>query len=160
MARELNRDLFGTRPAADQPASTPTDQQRAVSLHVESLSKKLKELDARLETTNIKMEDMTKQNKQRFERVQGHFQSHGEMVKNGFMDIHHKVAQIISRVNERKVADGVVKEMVDRHTSVVQSFEVRLNQLQRVLSEQEMQLMNARSELKMALQELTRLKKL
>ena len=160
MARELNRELFGQRAGEAPGAAQNVDQQRQLSLHVEALSKKLKEFDARLETTHIKMEDMTKQNKQRFERVQGHFQSQAEMVKNGFMDIHHKVAQVISRVNERKVADGVVKEMVDRHTSLVQSFEVRLNQLQRVISEQEMQLMNARAELKEALRELTRLKKL
>ena len=165
MARELNRDLFGARPAAPETtaqaqATIAAEQQRALFLHVEAMSKKLREYDARLETTNIKLEDVTKQTKQRFERVQGHFKSQDEMIKHGFMDCHHKVAQVISRVNERKVADNVVKDMVERHTSIVQSFEVRLNQLQRVISDQEMQLMSARAELKDALQTLTRLKKL
>jgi hypothetical protein len=63
-------------------------------------------------------------------------------------------------VNERKVSEGVVKEMVERQSSLIQTFEVRMQQLQRVISEQELQLMNARSELKEALQELSRLKKL
>ena len=162
MARELNRDLFVPRPAPERAttADAAAEQQRALHLHVEALAKKLKEYDARFETTNIKLDDLTKQTKQRFERVQGHFKSQDEMIKHGFMDCHHKVAQVISRVNERKVADNVVKEMVERHTSIVQSFEVRLNQLQRVISEQEMQLMSARGELKDALQTLSRLKKL
>lgn len=171
MARELNRELFGNRnPREQESGLTPApagsiqyarvDDLRALHLHLEALTKRIKDFESRVETTHIKVEDMTKQNKQRFERVQGHFQNQSEMVKNGFHEFNSKIAQVVSRVNERKVNDNIIKEMVDRHTQLVQSFEVRLNQLSRVISEQEMQLMNARSELKEALQELSRLKKL
>ncbi|NJL26069.1 MAG: hypothetical protein HC902_13485 [Calothrix sp. SM1_5_4] len=175
MARELNRDLFGSRPAQDAESSSSVSQGAAASssvayakaedvrvlhLHMEAISKRLKEFESRLETMHTKTEDMLKQNRQRFERVQGHFQNQSELIKNGFLDFNSKMAQVISRVNERKVSDGIVKEMVERHTQVVQGFEVRLQQLQRVISEQELQLLNARSELKDALHELSRLKKL
>lgn len=169
MARELNRELFGNRtqdtresgPATPSapPAYAKVDDVRMLSLHIEALNKRMKEFESRLETMHTKLEDMLKVNKQRFERVQGHFQNQGEVVKNAFSDINTKIAQVASRVNERKVADGVVKEMVDRSTQVVQGFEIRLQQLQRVISEQELQLTNARAQLKDALQELTRLKK-
>lgn len=164
MARELSRELFGNRrppemEAGPQTTSPKTDEVRVLHLHIESLNKRLKEFESRVETMHTKVDEMSRQNKQRFERVQGHFQNQSEMVKSGFSDFNNKIAQVVSRVNERKVNDGVIKEMVDRHTQVVQAFEVRLNQLTRVISEQEMQLMNARQELKEALQELSRLKK-
>lgn len=171
MARELNRDLFATRPQVNQETGpgngaprpetfAKADDVRMLHLHIESMNKRMKEFESRLETLHTKVEDMLKINKQRFERVQGHFQNQSELVKNAFADMHGKMAQVVSRVNERKVSDGVVKDMVDRSTQVVQGFEVRLQQLQRVISEQELQLTNARSQLKDALQELGRLKKL
>jgi hypothetical protein len=169
MARELNRELFGglaSRESAESPNASPqpvyakADEIRVLHLHIENLSKRMKEFESRVEVLTTRVEDMVTQNKQRFERVQGHFQRSSEMMQSGFADVNAKMAQVVSRVNERKVADGVVKEMVERQASLVQTFEVRMNQLQRVISEQEMQLMNARSELKDALGELSRLKKL
>lgn len=167
MARELNRELFGGGPRteeAPQQGSTPAfakaDEVRVLHLHLEALSKRMKEFESRTEVMTTKVEDVVKQNKQRFERVQGHFQRQSEMVQNGFNDINAKIAQVVSRVNERKVSENAIKEMVDRHAQVVQSFEVRMQQLQRVIGEQELQLMNARNELKEALHELARLKKL
>lgn len=133
---------------------------RILFLHIENLNKRLKELEARMESNTAKVDEVTAQNKTRFERVQGHFQRQTELLKNGFADVHAKIAQVVSRVNERRVEEGVVKEMVERHAQVVQAFEVRLGQLQRVLSEQELQLMSARSELKEAMHEIARMKRL
>lgn len=168
MARELNRELFGATRANETTASDGTrevsyakaDEVRVLHLHIETMSKRLKEFESRLETMYTKTEELSKTNKQRFERVQGHFQSQNERIQSGFNDVNSKIAQVVSRVNERKVSEGVVKEMVERQASLIQTFEVRMQQLQRVISEQELQLMNARSELKEALQELSRLKKL
>lgn len=172
MARELNRELFGglgNRESAERDSNAAqapqtvyakADDVRVLHLHIENLSKRMKDFESRVEVLTTKVDDMVGQNKQRFERVQGHFQRQTEMVQGGFKDVNAKMAQVVSKVNERKVSDGVIKEMVERQASLVQSFEVRMNQLQRVISEQEMQLMNARSELKESLQELARLKKL
>ncbi|MGE0525796.1 MAG: hypothetical protein AB7G93_17800 [Bdellovibrionales bacterium] len=168
MARELNRDLFGNRPAAEgdaqgipaTPAYAKADDVRAAYLHIEAISRRIKEFESRVETMHTKVEDLAAQNRQRFERVQGAFQRQNESIQNGFGDMNSKIAAVVSRVNERKVAEGMIKEMVDRHAAVVQTFEVRMQQLQRVISEQELTLMNARSELREALQELARLKKL
>lgn len=169
MARELNRELFGNHQTREMAAGEGTagatsyaksDEVRVLHLHIENLNKRLKEFESRLETMFTKTEELNKTNKQRFERVQGHFQSQNERLQSGFNDVNQKIAQVVSRVNERKVSEGVVKEMVERQSSLIQTFEVRMQQLQRVISEQELQLMNARSELKEALQELSRLKKL
>lgn len=166
MARELNRELFANRnyveadatPGAAPPAVRP-EEMRALTLHVESLSKRMKDFESRVETMHTKVEDMVTQNKQRFERVQGHFQRQTEMLQSAMGDVHNKIAQVVSRLNERRLSEGVVKEMVDRHSQVVQTFETRLQQFQKVMSDQELQLMHARSELKEALHELSKLKK-
>jgi chromosome segregation ATPase len=167
MARELNPELFGGKPITDEthqqaavPAFAKADEVRVLHLHVEALSKRMKEFESRTELMTTKVDDVVKQNKQRFERVQGHFQRQNELVQNGFNDMNAKLAQVVSRVNERKVSENAIKEMVDRHAQLVQSFELRMQQLQRVISEQELQLMNARNELRDALHELARLKKM
>src|SRR5438874_510323 len=115
MARELNRQLFGNRAGRESetgPAPVTTaalnpaafakaDEVRVLHLHIENLNKRLKDFESRVETMQTKSDDMLKQNKQRFERVQGHFQNQSELIKTGFSDIHAKVAQVVSRVNER-----------------------------------------------------------
>jgi chromosome segregation ATPase len=166
MARELNNDLFGAKPikptentTSQAPNYAKTEEVRALYLQVELFSRKIKEFESRVETMHTKVEDVVSQNRSRFERVQSHFKNQGEMLQNALSDVHQKIAQVVSRMNERKLSEGVVKEMVDRHTNVVQAFEARLQQMQKVMSEQELQLMHARSELKQALHELSRLKR-
>jgi hypothetical protein len=167
MARELNIDLLNSlkgseNPGDAQPAKTAyakADEVRVMHLHVEALNKRLKEFESRLEIMTSKVDEMTAQNKVRFERVQGHFQRQTELLTNGMADMHSKLAQVVSRVNERRVEDNVVKEMVERHAHVVTAFEARMQQLQRVISEQELQLLGARAELREAIREIARLKK-
>lgn len=166
MARELNRELFGSgkettgeMSGTQTPAYAKADEVRVLHLHIESVSRRMKEFESRVEVMHTKVEELTTQSRARFERVQSHFKGQTEMLQNALSDVHGKIAQVVSRMNERKLSENVVKEMVDRHTNVVQTFEVRLQQMQKVMSEQEMQLMHARSELKQALHELARLKK-
>lgn len=168
MARELNRELFGqaalreTAPE-EKPAQVvyaKADEVRKLNLQYEALTKRINDFESRVETMTTKVDDVVATNKQRFERVQGHFKNQNEQIKSGFADMNGKIAQVVSKVNERKVSEGMIKEMVERHSHLVQTFEVRMQQLQRIISEQELQLMNARNELKEALQELSRLKKL
>lgn len=166
MARELNRELFGQRlnnepegPSNPPPAFAKAEEVRVLHLHIESISKRMKDFESRVETMHTKVEEVVSQNRQRFERIQGHFQRQTEMLQSGLGDVHNKIAQVVSRLNERKLSEGVVKEMVDRHGQVVQAFETRLQQFQKVMSDQELQLMHARSELKQALLELARLRK-
>jgi hypothetical protein len=166
MARELNRDLFGGRNFQDPdtaistpPGTAKAEDVRILYTHLDAFNKRMKEFESRVETMHTKVEEVISQNRQRFERVQGHFQRQTEMLQSALGDVHNKIAQVVSRLNERKISEGVVKEMVDRHGQVVQAFESRLQQFQKVMSDQELQLMHARSELKQALHELARLKK-
>ncbi len=167
MARELNRELFGSlvQPATDAGTAGPgtgyakVEDLRQMHLHIETIARRLKEFESRVETMHTKVEEMTTQNRTRFERVQNHFKAQTEVLQNSMGDVHNKIAQVVSRMNERKLNENMIKEMVDRHGQVVQSFETRLQQFQKVVSDQELQLMHARSELKETMLELARLRK-
>lgn len=174
MPRELNRELFGNlSQAKEQPGNGESGWQRngvpqnvsmeefkILSFHVDNLNRKLKEMESKVETLASRLSESMSSSKLRFERVQGHFQRQGEMIQTNFRDVSSKVAQLTSRVNERKLAETSMKEMVDRHQQMVQTFEARLTQVQKVISEQELQLMNSRAELKDCMKELARLKRL
>lgn len=167
MSRELNRDLFMEKLKENLEASVPSpptfakaEDARLLSLHIETLQKRMKEFESRLEQSNTRMEELIVGNKQRFERVQGHFHRQTEMLQAGFQDCNEKIAHMASRVNERRIAENAVKELVERHGQVVQAFEVRIQQMQKLISEQEMQLMAARAEIREAVKEIARIKKL
>jgi chromosome segregation ATPase len=167
MARELNRDLFMDKLKDELEASVPpppmyakVEEVKHVSLHVEYTQRRVKELESRIEQLTTKVDEMLGGNKQRFERIQGHFNRQTEMVQTGFHDLNTKVANLASRLNERRVSENQMKELVERHQQMVQTFEVRMQQMQKVMSEQEFQLMGARAEIKEAVREISRLKKL
>jgi chromosome segregation ATPase len=168
MSRELNRDIFGELNSTQRPAQRPhaesapavsAEDLKIMSYQVESLSKKLKEFESKFEVLGSRWDEIAASTKLRFERIQSHFQRQGEAIQSNFREVHSKVAQMGTKLNEKRMSEASIKEMVERHSSVVQSFEVRLNQMQKVLSEQELQLLNSRAELKDAQKELARLKK-
>ncbi len=170
MTRELNRDLFPSdlkksltegahKSSEESEASVSKEDLRVLSYQIETLWHKVKDLEPRVEKNQNRLQELSSSSKLRFERVQSHFQRQGEMIQGQFGDMHAKVAQLMSKVNESRLAEGRIQEMVDRHQQVVQSFEARLQQMKKLMTEQELQLSASRSELKEALKEITRLKK-
>lgn len=166
MSRELNRDLFPSEKkpsqieAQGEEAAASKEDLRVLSYQIETLWKKVKEMDPRLERTQTRVQELSSSCKLRFERVQSHLQRQAEGTQGQFGDMHAKVAQLLSKVNETRLAENRIQEIVDRHQQVVQSFEARLQQLKKIVSEQELQLSASRSELKDALKEISRLKRL
>jgi hypothetical protein len=177
MSRELNRDIFGefTPPSLSTPAKNdawsketlPPRQEpakvedaRLVGHHVETLKRRMKDYEYKLDALNSKMTELMSATKARIERIAAATHRAEEFSKMGFQELNSKFASISGRVSERRVHDTKVEEMVDRHAQVLNQFEVRLNQLQKIIGEQEMQLMNSRSALQEALREIARLKKL
>lgn len=166
MTRELNRDLFPSEvkkdssKVGDEGESFVSKEDLSVlKFQIENLWHKVKDLEPKVEKTQTRVQELTSSSKLRFERVQSHFQRQGELVQGQFSDMHAKVAQLLSKVNESRLAESRIQEMVDRHQQVVQSFEARLQQLKKIVTEQELQLSASRSELKEALKEISRLKK-
>lgn len=170
MSRELNPELFPELVRSEPRSPMPSVQVEAANLKTEDwrllvgqfelLKRKFKEYEARLETTNTRLTDFVNATKAKYERLAGMTQRLEEMAKSSLQDLAAKQSQLMSRVNERKLSDNKVEELVDRHNQLVQNFELRLAQMQKVLGEQEMQLMASRAELKEAQREFARMKRL
>lgn len=170
MSRELNPELFPDLPKpisanpeskGGAPLMTGRDEEWKLLLNqVDFLRRKFKEFESRLELTTSRLNEFANASKLKFERVTGITQRLDEMVKGSLLDMNNKQSQLISKVNERKVGDAKIQELVDRHNQLVQNFELRLSQMQKLISEQEMQLMSSRAELKEAQREIARMKRL
>lgn len=169
MSRELNPDLFPevNRPALKPERETDTtvapvrsEDWRLLVAQVDQLKRKFKEQEAKLELLGSRVTEVAGASKVKFERLAGVSQRIDEMVRTGMQDLATKQSQMMGRLNERKVGDAKIQELVDRHNQLVQSFEARLVQMQKLISEQEMQLMSSRAELKEAQREIARLKRL
>lgn len=168
MPRELNPELFGSpKPATEPVAVSPSQPKwlkeedgKVLALRLEALRKKVKELEAALETQNGRQKDVQEGLKGRFDRIQQHMQRQDSQIQANSQDVHNKLAKIVSRLNERLTSDSKIEELMDRQQQVIQSFELRLSQMQKIINEQELMLAAARSELKEAQREITRLKRL
>lgn len=75
-------------------------------------------------------------------------------------EMNAKIHHLTQRSMERQNIDLKVQEMIDRHNSVVKTFEVRLNQLQKLLAEKEAQYRAVQASLSEAKMEIMRLKRL
>ncbi len=160
------RDLSqASHPSRDQlredvGASVRPEDQRLVNHHLETLKRRMKDYEYKLDGINSRMTEMMSATKARIERIAAATHRVEEFSKMGFQEVNSKYAAVSSRVAERKIHDTKVEEMVDRHAQVLNQFEVRLNQMQKIIHEQEMQLINSRSALQEALREIARLKKI
>lgn len=176
MARELQPDIFGDlRPAdmasepsmalrlpwssGERPAPMPQtpsfmreEDWRTLVGQVDQLKKRMSEVESSQMQVQNRQNELIQATKVRIERVMGSCQRMDEVVKSFTTELADKMSAMQLRLNERKLADHKVQELVDRHTSMIQTYEVRLSALQKLLSEQEMLLMNARA----ALQEFRR----
>ncbi len=179
MSREINKELFGVQGVAstfdDRRASTERRPQAPVSSldvgfevreedwrllthQVEQLRRRNKELEAKIESNNSRMDDLLKAAKTRIDRVGAATQRLEEMSKIKFQEVTAKISTLAGKVTERKVTDTKIEQMVARYNQSLQSFELRTQQLQKLISEQEMQIHNYKSALNEAQREMALLK--
>lgn len=178
MSREINKDLFGIRetPAFEgrrTPGGSPSPSQmspmdvgfevreedwRILINQVEQLKRRNKELEAKIETNTSRMDDLLRAAKTRIDRVGAATQRLEEMSKMKFQEMTAKLSTLAGKVTERKVADTKIEQMVSRYNQSLQGFELRTQQLQKLISEQEMQIHNYKSALNEAQREIARLK--
>lgn len=186
MGRELNKDLFESSdmsaasnavsanskvpspphfPGWASPAPEPVphflreEDWKLMQTQVEELKRRSKDQDETLESTNRKLNELATASKVRIERLSAATMRLEEYVKSSMQELNAKLATVMSKVNERKLSENQIQELIDRHTHIVRNFEVRLNQLQKVVSDQEMQIMNSREAVQEAQREMARMKR-
>ena len=175
MSRELNRELFPDLLPPERSAALP-HKQREVQVEslapvlkedwqilvaqISVLKKRLKDLESRHETFQNRVSEWTKATKSRFERFNSAGSRMEQFLKGTIQEINEKFAQLTSRVAERRLQDNKIQQMMDRHNQVLQGYETRLTQIQKLVHEQEIQLMGAKGTLEEARREIARLKRL
>ncbi|MCB0414793.1 MAG: hypothetical protein KDD50_10695 [Bdellovibrionales bacterium] len=95
----------------------------------------------------------------RFERIKSALMTMDKQYKNSLHDVYQKLAELNSKVIHRKMNEDKIEQMLNRHNSVIQGFEHKVNTMQKLIAEQEMQLAHSRASLKDAIRYIEKLKR-
>jgi hypothetical protein len=179
--RHLNPALFGDQPVLSDPASVmdprspassvmgtlpdlpnranpyPPVDFRALEGQVKMMRSAILQLEKRTETIAFKMEELARSVHGRLERFGQTLTSFSEAQNKNAAESAQRFANVVAKVNERKVTDMKIQDMMDRHNTIVRNFENRLTSLQRLVNEQEMSLHNAQAALEESRAEIARL---
>ncbi len=140
MQREINPQLFHqpNNEAGQSGALTPTSKliPQRIESDLKELSAQVHQLRMQNQMLERKVEQLTLQNQ----------------------DLSTKHAIVASKVNERKVADTKIHDLIDRHNTLIMNFENRMTHMSRIINEQEMKLYNATATLEEARREISRLR--
>ncbi|MCM2281918.1 MAG: hypothetical protein NDI61_08750 [Bdellovibrionaceae bacterium] len=180
MQRELNPSLFGAKSASEKSSTStgPMDpafpSQTSMGLRVPGpVAPEFKVLEAAIHQLKLQLQasekrhdvlvaqlhELARTTAGRFERVSQALARMENSAAQQIQELNSKYSGIASKVNERKVQDAKVQEMIDRHNNIVRGFENRLTHMQRLISEQELQLHNAQSALEDARHELQKIRR-
>ncbi len=133
--------------AAGRAVPYPPVDIKGLEHQIATMKLALMQMDKRMETVTARLEDLQRTTYARFDRFAQAIQRMEEIQAQREQDTTNKFANVFAKVNERKVTDSKVQELVDRHNTIIRNFENRLLSLQRVISEQEMALHNAQAAL-------------
>lgn len=182
MSRELDPQLFGNpglnAPTANRGAlgleALPPEPRVEPGRPVPFPAIDLKVLEAQMTQTRVVMQQFDKRMDHLSARLgevardsQARLDQYGQQLirlEEGLArltrDTADRLAAIVARVNERKVQDSKIQEMMDRHNLLVRNSENRLDALQKLTGDQEQALLSAFAALEDARAELARLKRL
>ncbi len=132
---------------------------KAMEAQLTSFRLALGSMEKRTETIAFKMEELARTVHARLERFSQAIVRVEDSMNKSNQETSQKFALVTAKVNERKITDMKVQELVDRHNSIIRNFENRLLNMQRLVSEQEMSLHNAQAALDEARNEIARLKR-
>lgn len=173
MSRELQSDLFGeikgsakdskSRSRSEDayaPETVSLEEWRLTVHQLEQLKKRVKDYDQKLIQLNQRQTELLNAMKSRVERVASSSQRTEEYCKINVHELNSKYAIIAGKMTERKLNETKIEEVVDRYSQMMNQMELRLNQLQKIVNEQELQLHSSRNALSEALREMSRLKRM
>tara|TARA_B110001454_G_scaffold219111_1_gene250066 strand:- start:77604 stop:78122 length:519 start_codon:yes stop_codon:yes gene_type:complete len=114
------------------------------------------------ELADVKMEimEIQKASKLRTDRYNLSLQRLEAQQNQMANDISEKFALLLQKLNEQKKYDQKVQDIVDRHNNLLKGYEVRLNQMQKLLMQKEQDYVEAVTSLKELKAEIGRLKRL
>jgi chromosome segregation ATPase len=165
MQKELNPELFGSGVVGQsryKENETPNSHRA-----VQQTEQKIAEVRAQMKGLTEQMAYLTSQVNEYIRSSQGRLEKMNSGVKQLEMSqesLRQETGQRLSmahqRLNERKSMDMKMQELIDRHNSVLRSFEVRLHHMQKLMAEKDAQMIATQATLNEAKMEIARLKRL
>jgi chromosome segregation ATPase len=162
--RELNPSLFAETSSRAKVIEGGAHLQVPQVMHadqkIHELKAQISVLAEHLGKVSQGHTELAKSSQHKFEKIQQvliKLENNDQYIVN---EAAQKFARMNDRFAERKSVDAKVQEMIDRHNSILKSFEMRLAQMQRILMEKESQLLTTQAALNETKMEIARLKRL
>ena len=168
MQKELNPELFGessvmrTRVVDSGNSASGMSHQQVMQVD-QKLAEMRSQVGGVVEQMNrlsVQLSDFMRVSQNKFEKLQG---SMVQLEKNDqalSVDNTQKLTHLAHKLGERKTLDLKVQEMINRHNSVLKTYELRLSQLQKLISEREYQINATLAQLNETKAEIARMKRL
>jgi hypothetical protein len=166
-----SREAAGFAPGAYAPTTQPSTQPsrpvpyppldlKVLEAQMSQMRQMTAQFDRRLEQLQARFNELSRDTQGRLDRYGHQLLRLEDGISRLTEDTAQRFAQVVGKVNERKLQDSKVQEMLDRHNILVRNFENRLAALQKLTSDQEQALLSAHAALEDARAELARLKRI
>jgi chromosome segregation ATPase len=124
------------------------------SMKINTLQKQIKDLEAQIGFNSGRIDEVTKASKLKFDSLQkANKQTEAHTVVRHQSQQAH-LAELSGKVTSQRLRDTKIEELINRQNQMVQTFEARMNDVKKVVSEQQYQIMNLKGALKEALRRL------
>ncbi len=168
MHKELNPELFGESGVMKSRVVESGNPDSAVGMQqVMQVDRKVAEMRSQIGSIVEQMNrlvgqvnEFMKVSQIKFDKMQHTIQQLEGNDKALALDNTQKLNQLNQKLGERRTLDAKVQEMIDRHNSVLKSYELRLSQLQKLIGEREQQIVATTALLNQAKMDIARMKRL
>lgn len=163
MQKELNPALFSETGLYTTRVVEPTARESQVLLLEQKLTEaheQIKKLTDSFHQVVQQVGDSLLQIHQRQELIQRNFEAIEKQQSLINRDFQNQLQSLSSRVSDKKASEMKVQELIDRHNGLIKSYEVRLNQVQKLMVEKENQSIQLQSSLNEARMEIARVKRM
>lgn len=163
MQKELNPALFSDSGLYTTRVVEPSARESQVLLLEQKLTEsheQIKKLTDSFHQVVQQVSESLMQIHQRQDLIQKNFESLEKQQSIINRDFQNQLQSMASKVSDKRASEIKVQEMIDRHNGLIKSYEVRLNQVQKLIVEKENQSIQLQSSLNEARMEIARIKRL
>ncbi len=138
----------------------PPIDMRVLEAQVLQIKAVLSQFDRRMDQMSAQINELNRDSQGKLDRYGQQLLRLEDGIQRLTTDTSNRLASLAGRVNERKVSDSKLQDLIDRHNLLVRNFENRLSSLQKLASDQEQALLSAFAALEDARADLARLKRI
>lgn len=153
MSRQFNPDLFKSENSANQDSSGIAVGQ------IEGLKRRMRELELQNHQLLQKIDKLALFHEQKISQMTAQQKTAEANFRQNLADLSKAQSVLAQRLTERKAVDLKIQELIDRHNLLVQNFESRMGQMQKVTKDQEMKLITYQTTLNEILREIRSLQR-